>query len=196
MVAFEVATRILLCQNMSLFSRLRISTWLCWLYEPWLIFVARKILLSNATLDSAGVNAAFCTMDLISFITGRLYLTCKLVARHWILGWCHNWLSASFACDVLHCCSCVSRSNFAYRVVLLFRSRLLLTFFAISASWFFFRWNWGLLSSPFNSFLNSRGVLGTTLLGVSVRAADFVVIAKNMPHALFYLWLAESWHAD
>jgi len=34
-------------------------------------------------------------------------------------------------------------------------------------------------------------MVGTALLGVGIRAADFIVEAKDVSHALLYLWLAE-----
>jgi len=192
LVTLKVATWILLCQSVGLFCRLRISTWFCWLYESWLIFVTRKILLGDTALNSTNVDATFGTVDLISFITRRFNLACELVAWHWVLRRCDYWLSAGFSgvSEVLDICSCVGRCYFAHRVVLLFWSRLLLTFFTVSASWLFFGWNWGLLSCPLNGLLNCGGVVGTALLRVGIGAADFIVEAEDVPHALLNLRLA------
>lgn len=182
---------------MRLFCGLGVSTRFCRLDESWLIFVTRKILLCHAALNAANVDASFGTVDLIGFVARGLHLAGKLVAWHWVLGRCDHWLSAGFTsvCEVLDCSGGVCRCDLAYGVVLLFWSCLLLTFFAISASWFFLCWNRRLLCCSLNSLLHCWRVIRTALLSVSIWAANFIVETKYVPHALLDLRLSETWHA-
>jgi hypothetical protein len=196
LVTFEIATWILLGQSVRLFCRLGVSTRFSWLYKSWLIFVTRKILFGHTALNATNVDATFGTVDLIGFVARGLNLASKFVAWHWVLGRCYYWLSAGFTSvsEVLNCSGGVSRCHFAYRVILLFWSCLLLTFFAISTSWFLLSWDRGLLSCSLNGLLHCWWVIRTTLLRVGIRAANFIVETKDVPHALLYLRLAETWH--
>jgi hypothetical protein len=41
-------------------------------------------------------------------------------------------------------------------------------------------------------FLNGGGVFGAALLCVGGRTTDFIVVAQNLPHAFFELWLSQA----
>ena len=174
---------------MSLFSWLWISSGLSWLDKSRLIFIAGKLLFRGTPLNSAYINTSFSAVNLVCFVAWGFNLTCKLIAWHRILCWSNHSLSLY----VLNYTCGISRANLAYWAILLFGSCLLLTFFTISSSVLFLRRYWCLLCS-FNSLLNSRRVIWAATLSVCIWAANFIIEAQNMAHALFYLGLSDSWH--
>ena len=176
---------------MSFLWRLRICSWFGRLDEARVVLVIRKIILSYWSLNARNVANAFCTVDLVSLVAWWFNDARQFVSRHRIFSWRHDCLSvAHLVCQYICGGGLVAYST---NRTCFFTGSLFLAFLAIVqvTPWFLFGRDWGLLCA-FDGLLNSGRVLWTALLGVSGWATDLIVVAQNLSHALFKLWLSQA----